>query len=406
MKYRLTAILLALGVFIGACNADTPVPPTPGISPSIPAATQIPSPTVIPSPTAEPYFLNATVWTEEPRVPMLAYHQLAPDTSEYSTGHKVRVSDLRAQLESLDEAGFTLVAVEDWINGDIAVPPGRKPLIISMDDLFFNNQITLGPDGIPTTDTSIGIFWQFAQEHPEFGFHLALFANLGDKLYAQPDFPDWEEKLARAIAWCLDHGAEVYNHTYRHARLDLTDPPGVKSELRRNDLYLRELLALIGRQDLIPALGNMLALPFGNWPDANGVYIIKNYVTPENVPMQAVFAIDNNERAGFVPPPYSPKFNRFNIPRIAARPVTIQYLVDHKEEFPAAQACRLGPLDQSRIKDEEYLAAQIQAAVQGGACPGGVYAVNGQIFDAADVPFTVIPDEFTNIIVTYDSGIR
>ena len=382
MKYRLTAILLALGMFISACHADTPVPPTPGASPSIPAATQTPLPTTTPSPTTTPYYLNVAVWTEEPRVPMLAYHQLAPDTSEYSTGHKVRVSDLRAQLESLNEAGFTLVAVEDWINGDISVPLGRKPLIISMDDLFFNNQITLGPDGIPTTDTSIGIFWQFAQEHPEFGFHLALFANLGDKLYAGPDFPDWEEKLARAIAWCLDHGAEVYNHTYRHARLDLTDPPGVKSELRRNDLYLRELLTMIGRADLIPALGNMLALPFGNWPDANGVYIIKNYVTPENVPMQAVFAIDNNERAGFVPPPYSPKFDRFNIPRIAARPVTIQYLVDHKEEFPAAQACRLGPLDRSRMEDEEYLAAQIQAAVHSGACPGGVYAVNGQIFEA------------------------
>ena len=382
MKRTLPFLLLLL--FAGACGADISAAPAPTWTPTLPAAsaTPLPSPTLVPSPTVVPYFLEVTVWTEEPRVPMLAYHQLAPDISEYSTGHKVRVSDLRAQLESLDEAGFTLVAVEDWINGDIVVPPGRKPLIISMDDLFFNNQITLGPDGVPTTDTSIGIFWQFAQGHPEFGFHLALFANLGDKLYAEPDFPDWQEKLARAIAWCLDHGAEVYNHTYQHVRLDLTDPPGVKSELRLNDLYLRELLTMIGRQDLIPALGNMLALPFGNWPDSNGTYVIQHYTNPEGLSMQAVFAIDNNERAGFVPPPYSPNFDRFNIPRIAARPVTIQYLVEHKDEFPAAQSCRLGPLDRSRIEEEEYLAAQIQAAVRGGACPGGVYAVNGQIFEA------------------------
>ena len=104
-------------------------------------------------------------------------------------------------------------------------------------------------------------------------------------------------KNSCAIAWCLDHGAEVYNHTYQHVRLDLTDPPGVKSELRRNDLYLRKLLTMIGREDLIPKLGNMLAPSFGNWPDANGTYVMEHYTTPEGVPMQAIFGIDNNERA-------------------------------------------------------------------------------------------------------------
>lgn len=321
---------------------------------------------------------------------MLAYHQLAPNTSEYSTGHKVRASDLRSQLEALNAAGFTLVPVEGWISGNISVPPGRKPLIISMDDLFFNNQITLDEDGNPSADTMIGIFWQFAQEHPAFGFHLALFASLGDKLYAGPDYPDWEERLARAIAWCLDHGAQVYNHTYQHVRLDRTDPLGVKSELRRNDIYLRELLAMIDRQDLIPSLGNMLALPYGYWPDANGTYNIKNYVTPENLPMQAVFLIDNNERAGFVPPPYSPAFDRYKIPRIAARPITIQYLLDHQAEFPTADVCRLGPLDPSLQMDSNYISQQIDQAVNSEQCPVGVYAVDGRIYDARQLAAPLI----------------
>jgi hypothetical protein len=390
MQRKLAFFLLALTLAASACQANTPIPLATETPAPIPTATQTPPPTITPPPTEIPYYLNVTVWTEEPRVPMLAYHQLAPDTSEYSTGHKVRASDLRAQLEGLDEAGFTLVAVEDWINGNISVPRGRRPLIISMDDLFFNNQITLGADGIPTTDTSIGIFWRFAQERPEFGFHLALFANLGDKLYAEPDYPDWEEKLARSIAWCLDHGAEVYNHTYRHARLDLTDPPGVKSELRRNDLYLRELLAMIGREDLIPKLGNMLATPFGNWPDANGTYVMENYTTPEGMPMQAIFAIDNNERAGFVPPPYSPKFNRFHIPRIAARPVTVQYLIEHKDEFPAAESCLLESFDASKLSNRNTIAAQIETMVDSEMCPMGIYAVNGWIFDARQASVTQV----------------
>ncbi len=180
----------------------------------------------------------------------------------------------------------------------------------------------------------------------------------------------------------MDHGAPVYNHTYSHARLDLTDPPGVRSELRKNDQFLRELLTLIGREDLIPKLGNMLATPYGYWPDANGTYVMEHYAAPEGAPMQAIFAADNNVRTGFVPPPYSPEFNRFRIPRIGARPVTIQYLVDHKDDVPASESCRLGPLDPSRISDRDYLASQIEAATASEICPQGIYAVNGWIFDA------------------------
>ncbi len=151
MKYKLAFLSFAL--YISACSGDVSavVLPLELPAPTLPA-------TLVPSPTPKPYYLKMTVWVEEPRVPMLAYHQLAPDTSEYSTGHKVRVSDLGNQLEDLYLAGFTLVSVEDWIGGDISVPFGRKPLIISMDDLFFNNQITLGEDGIPTKDTAIGVY--------------------------------------------------------------------------------------------------------------------------------------------------------------------------------------------------------------------------------------------------------
>lgn len=390
MKCRLGFILVLLVLTSACIQEGSGRASSPSAIPAAPSSAPAPRPSPVPSPISDTLFVKVTVWTEEPRVPMLAYHQLAPDTSEYSTGHKVRVSDLWNQLEELNAAGFTLVAVEDWIAGNISVPPGRRPLIISMDDLFFNNQITLDENGDPSPDTAIGIFWSFAQEHPEFGFHLALFASLGDKIYAGPDYPDWEARLARAIAWCLDHGASVYNHTYQHVRLDKTDPVGVKSELRRNDLYLRELLALIHREDLFPKLGDMLALPYGFWPDANGVYIIKNYVTPENVPMQAVFVIDNNERAGFVPPPYSPKFDRYKIPRIAARPVTIQYLVDHQADFPAADSCRLGPLDPSRRSDASYIAEQIEQAVNSEQCPVGVYALDGRIFDARPLKVTLI----------------
>ena len=98
--------------------------------------------------------------------------------------------------------------------------------------------------------------------------------------------------------------------------------------------------------------------------------------------MQAIFVIDNNERAGFVPPPYSPRFDRFKIPRIAARPITIQYLIDHKDDFPAPEACSLGSIPASQRADRKAVAALIESAVELDICPRGVYVVDDWVFDA------------------------
>ncbi|MCF6277759.1 MAG: hypothetical protein L3J16_03290, partial [Anaerolineales bacterium] len=173
----------------------------------------LPSPTPQPTPTEVPFYVTATIWAEEPRIPIVNFHQFAPDTSKKSTDHKVRLEDFWKYMNRLNQAGFTLISVEDWINGDFYVPAGRRPLVFTMDDLFYNNQIRLDENGAPLPDTGLGVAWNFGQEYPEFGFQWALFSNLGDKLYAEPTNPDkdWQDELGNAIAWCLDHDARVYN---------------------------------------------------------------------------------------------------------------------------------------------------------------------------------------------------
>ncbi|TES93181.1 MAG: hypothetical protein E3J88_00510, partial [Anaerolineales bacterium] len=230
-------------------------PTSPEVAPT-PTDTRIPTMTVI-----------ATVWTQDPLVPVLTYHQFKPDGSGgYSTNLKMFLSDFRGQLETLSENGFCLVALEDWLNGDMQAAEGCRPLILTMDDLYFNNQIRLTEDGYPSTETGIGVLWQFYQEHPDFGFSIALFTNLGNKLYANPDDPGWELELARTIIWGIENGAMPYNHFYRHPQLDKTDPGGITWEAAMNDRYLRELVLMGGREDLIPRLGNIFALTYGIWP--------------------------------------------------------------------------------------------------------------------------------------------
>ncbi len=46
-----------------------------------------------------------------------------------------------------------------------------------------------------------------------------------------------------------------YNHFYTHPMLDLTNAQGILWELEMNDKYLRDLLRMADREDLIPRVG-------------------------------------------------------------------------------------------------------------------------------------------------------
>ena len=83
-------------------------------------------------------------------------------------------------------------------------------------------------------------------------------------------------------------------------------------------------------------------------------------------------------------PPYSAAFDPLRIPRIAMPPEAIAYIVEHKDEFPSMAACQLGPLDAEQVSNPEYVGDAIQASIASGACPAGVYVVEGNTFDARE----------------------
>ncbi|MBM3152516.1 MAG: hypothetical protein FJZ96_10010, partial [Chloroflexi bacterium] len=138
---KTTHYLLCLAFLLSACASSGSATTT--ATAALP--TDTPSPTVAIQPTATPLLVTiaATVWTEEPVVPILNLHQFKPDGISPSdkSGHKMQLGDLRASLENLYDAGFSLVSLEDWLSGDLTVPSGRRPLVLTMDDLFYTNQI-------------------------------------------------------------------------------------------------------------------------------------------------------------------------------------------------------------------------------------------------------------------------
>ena len=391
---KLIITILLFTALLSACNA-TPITPTAppidigatavSMASTMAAETMVafPTETAIPTPTEIAFYLTANIWAEDARVPIINYHQFAPNTSKQSTDHKIRMEDFIAGMDALNQAGFVPIHLEDWIKGDLYVPEGKRPVVFTMDDLFYNNQIRLDENGVPLADTGLALAWDYGQEHPEFGFKWALFSNLGDKWYAAGDAEGlWKEDLTETIIWSLEHDARIYNHTYRHIRMDISDAQGISWELQQNDLFLRELLAKAGRTDLIEGLGNMFAIPFGYWPEGSGYSAMVNYITPEGQPMLGVFDIDwiaNGIK--FMAPPYSPEFDPMRIPRIAMPPEAIDYLVEHQAEFPTMLSCQVGPLDAEQVDNQNYLREAIQASITSGACPQGVFILEGNTFD-------------------------
>ena len=360
---------------IDANVAITPTKPFSGVS-----ATPTPE-IILPTNTAVPTVsFTATVWETEPITAVLTYHQFAQNHAEKSTSLKVRLEDFENQLQSMYDAGFSLVTLEDWLAGNITVPEGRRPLILSMDDAYFNNQISLDENGEIMADTGIGVLWNFYQTHPDFGHSMALFINLGDKLYADPDDPGWEMQLAEAIAWGMDRDVMPYNHFYTHPKLDITSGANILWELEHNDVYLRELLTMAGREDLIPELRNILALTYGIWPQIGSIPTMLSYTTPEGIPVEAVMEIDPIHLEKYMQPPWSPDYNLLYMPRHVASPQSIVFLVENAEKFPQAQVCELEGLPMSAAEGPAALVEVLGAFAAEAGCPSGSYVIEGTAY--------------------------
>lgn len=396
LKFLAVAILgLSAATLLSGCAVVQSFMPTetPTLTPTpLPTATPQPTPTLTPTPTEVPYFVEATVMALDQQVPILLYHRFITDDVKKDAITFTHLSTFRDDLQKMYDSGYTLVSLKSWLDGTYITPAGRKPLIITIDDFWFADQIYIDENDVPSEYSGIGVLWRFAQEHPEFGFSAAGFSNMektygdwqiGNRFYRGPDDNVMWTKLGYTIAWAIENGIDPYNHLFMHPMLSLTADKDILWALQENDRVTRYYLELVGREDLIPKLGNVIALPYGDWPSTyTGINILKNYKNQEGKPVEAIFEAYLFADKVLTPSVYSPEFDRYNLPRLTASEMMTQWLVEQSGSIASAQACQLGPLDQELENDPQVLQELILFALQNGACPEGVYHVNGQIFIA------------------------
>ena len=394
-RYCIFALLVVISlVLLSGCSVVSAFGGTETPTQTLQPTNTVP-PTVTPTATQVPFYVDALVWDSKLKVPILIYHQFVPDYGN-TDATKMRLADFRDQLQQYYDNGFSLIPLKSWLDGTFTLPEGKKPLVITLDDLWFGNQIYIRDDGSISPNSGLGVLWQFSQDHPDFGFHAALFAINGDKYYPEKEVDgafyaadgvdfyskSWHIKLGQTVAWALDHGLEVYNHTFEHPwNWPQIDNASIKKQLESNDYWLRKFLEEAGRQDLIPGLDNMIALPEGKWPEAeSGKRIVLEYKNDEDEPVLAIMEAYNMDMPQLTPSKFDPAFDPFHIARITASKFMTQYVIEHKDLVPTMIRCQLGPLEEAQAGDLNVIQSAIQTAISTGACPEGIYNVNGTLF--------------------------
>ena len=276
------------------------------------------------------------------------FHSLIVDTSrafdtEYTAGgynqYMTTVTEFNAILESMYEKGYVLVSPYDiayevtdstgthFTYGDIRLPAGKTPFVMSQDDLNYYgymsgdvassyerpavanktgdgvaHKVVIDENGYPTCEyidaegnvktgdyDLVPLLERFIQAHPDFSYHGAR-AILGmtgyEGVFGYRTKPAYEEKLgteayqkevadAKAVEKCLrSHGGILASHSYGHPSYGELTADRVEQD---SDKWENTVQPIIGDVDVIL------------YPNGSDIAGIEKYTT-DNAKFNALYA--------------------------------------------------------------------------------------------------------------------
>ena len=218
----------------------------------------------------------------------------------------VTVGEFRAILDQLYANGWTLVDIHRAVAGTVEVPAGRKPFVLSEDDVNYYDysrprgqawRLVLDGNGavkaeirddqgVRVTDEDlIPIVDDFVAAHPDFSADgakgvLALtgYEGLFGERVNQPSDPDFAGSADRVVALAARlraTGWTIANHSYGHPDLSKLSTARVQ---RDTEKWKAEAVPLVGDTDVY-------IYPFGASPGAATVRMLRDegYVIQCNI---------------------------------------------------------------------------------------------------------------------------
>ncbi len=248
-------------------------------------------------PDAEPDVDPAEVGADElGHVPVLMYHRLLDDGGG---DFDLTPDEFRGELEWLFDNGYSPVRLKDLVRGEVAVPAGRTPVVLTFDDST-REQARLTDDGQIDPDTAIGILVEVADDYDDVEPLASLYVITSSLFGGGSDGPD-------IVAHLHELGMELGNHTHNHPNLASLQPDEVRYELARNVVEIT---------DIVPdAEVVTLSLPLGVFPDerelaAQGEADVGSY------DHQGILLVGSEPARS----PFAADFDPLAIPRIRSAP--------------------------------------------------------------------------------------
>jgi peptidoglycan/xylan/chitin deacetylase (PgdA/CDA1 family) len=230
-------------------------------------------------------------------------------------------TNFRGDLERLWERGYRLVALNDLLDGRIAIPRGTTPVVLTFDDSSPGQFKLIGRNGewVPDPDCAVGILEAFERQHPEFGraatFYVLPGADPPNRLFNQ------NELAGRKLQYLVGRGYEIGNHTLWHANLAKYPERVVRGQLATAQEWIR-------RQ--VPGYRiRTLALPMGAYP-RDIRWAIEGAEGPNTFRHDAILKV----AGGAAPSPYARAFDPFHLPRIQALESELAHWLGYFERNP------------------------------------------------------------------------
>ncbi len=200
-----------------------------GVGATSKAAPPVKPKKVVPSPPAIDY--AALRPNELGRIPVIMYHEIGGKPYPRDPGLVRSVDSFKQDLELLYQAGFRPVNLGDAVNDTMDLPAGKSPVVLTFDDARAT-QFRLDDTGKALRidpNCALGVMDSFHKKHPDWAMRATFFALPHSKA---TDEPFGQRGLGdQKIAYLVDNGMEIGNHTTLHRSSRHMTPAQLQAEI-------------------------------------------------------------------------------------------------------------------------------------------------------------------------------